>query len=89
MEVHSRNWNALAYGYISDIISAVDYAITEFLAHVCLDSRVRERLQLALYDGLCDRFKKGVEQVTFLLEVERKETPSTIADSFARELDDR
>ena len=89
MAIHSMNWNPLAYGYISDIITSVDYVIKEFLAHVCPDTRVRERLQLALYDGLCERFSKGIEQVTFLLDVERKELPSTIADSFARELDDR
>jgi hypothetical protein len=73
----SAKWDEYALGYISDIISLVHDFLLELLSAVCLDNRVREGLLSVLMEPITDRYRKAVDHVKFILEVERAGTPLT------------
>lgn len=67
----SAKWDDYALGYISDIISLVHDFLLELLAAVCPDNRVREGLLSVLMEPITDRYRKAINHVKFILEVER------------------
>ncbi len=85
----SVNWEALALGYVDDIVTIVHSFTVELLAVVCKDSRARQGLHSVLLDQLTDRYKKSIEHTKFLLAVERSGTPMTTNHYFADNLEKR
>lgn len=83
----SANWDILALGYISDIVSIVHSFTQELLHAICKDERVLRGLGDMLLDHLIERYKKGIEQTKFILCVERSGTPLTTNHYFTDNLE--
>ena len=83
----SANWNNLAIGYICDIVTLVHGAIKVIISHCCRNERVCQRLLSLLFEPLLERYKKAIDQVKFILEVERAGTPLTTNHYFADNLE--
>ena len=78
MKRQSCKWTDLAHGYVSDVIIMVHGFICKALSLACLDTRVCQSLQSVLMDRLLGRYQRAVDEVTFLLYVERTGTPMTL-----------
>lgn len=85
----SVNWEALALGYVEDVISLVHSFTVDLLAKICEDPRARQGLLSVLLDPLTDRYKKSIDHTRFLLTVERSGTPMTMNHYFADNLEKR
>ena len=85
----SANWEALALGYVEDIVSLVHSFTVNLLAKICKDPRARQGLHSVLLDPLTDRYKKSIDHAKFLLTVERSGTPMTMNHYFADNLEKR
>lgn len=85
----SVNWEALALGYVDDIISLVHTFTVDLLAKICKDPRARQGLHSVLLDQLIERYKKSIDHTKFLLVVERAGTPMTMNHYFAENLEKR
>ena len=85
----SANWEALALGYVDDIVSLVHKFTLDLLAKICKDPRARQGLHSVLLDQLTDRYKKSIDHTKFLLVVERSGTPMTMNHYFADNLEKR
>ena len=85
----SANWEALALGYVEDIVSLVHSFTVDLLAKICKDPRARQGLHTVLLDPLTDRYKKSIDHAKFLLTVERSGTPMTMNHYFADNLEKR
>ena len=85
----SANWEALALGYVDDIVSIVHKFTLDLLAKICKDPRARQGLHSVLLDQLTDRYKKSIDHTKFLLVVERSGTPMTMNHYFADNLEKR
>ena len=85
----SANWEALALGYVDDVVSLVHKFTLDLLAEICKDPRARQGLHSVLLDQLTDRYKKSIEHTKFLLVVERSGTPMTMNHYFADNLEKR
>ena len=85
----SANWEALALGYVDDIVSLVHKFNLDLLAKICKDPRARQGLHSVLLDQLTDRYKKSIDHTKFLLVVERSGTPMTMNHYFADNLEKR
>ncbi|KAJ6040681.1 uncharacterized protein N7446_004002 [Penicillium canescens] len=78
MKKQSLKWISLANGYISDTITIVHGYITNGLRQVCTDRKVFENLLAFLMDKLLERYQSAIDEVGFLLFVERSITPMTL-----------
>jgi hypothetical protein len=76
-------------GYISDAVTIVHHFISELLRLICPDERIRSKLSGVLIDTLLKRYKKAVDQVIFILQVERYEVPATQNDYSSDNLEKR
>lgn len=85
----SANWEALALGYVDDIVTLVHSFTVDLLAKICKDPRACHGLHSALLDHLTDRYKKSIDHTKFLLAVERSGTPMTMNHYFADNLEKR
>lgn len=85
----SVNWEALALGYVEDIVSLVHSFTVDLLAKICKDPRARQGLHSVLLDQLIERYKKSIDHTKFLLVVERSGTPMTTNHYFADNLEKR
>lgn len=85
----SANWQALALGYVYDIVSLVHSFTVDLLAKICKDPRARQGLQSVLLDQLIERYKKSIDHTKFLLNIERSGTPMTMNHYFADNLQKR
>lgn len=85
----SANWEALALGYVDDIVSLVHSFTVDLLANLCRDPRAGQGLHSVLLDQLTDRYKKSIDHTKFLLAVERSGTPMTMNHYFADNLEKR
>lgn len=83
----SAKWDALAMGYISDIVCLVHGFTTKLLSKICPDQRICRGLNSALLDELTKRYKASVDHTKFLLAVERSGTPLTTNHYFADNLE--
>ena len=70
----SVKWDNLAIGYICDIVTLVHGVIQRILSHCCRNERVKEWLGTLLIEPLLERYRKAINQVRFILEVERAGT---------------
>jgi hypothetical protein len=89
MRQQSRNWNALSVGYASDAVALVHTFIARMLKRLCSDERVCERLLSLLMDGLLEKYRKVLEQVDLLLQVELAMIPMTVNHYFNENLQKR
>ncbi|KAK6810758.1 hypothetical protein RU639_013520 [Aspergillus parasiticus] len=78
MKKQSSKWTSLANGYIGDVIAIVHGFILRALNLACPDARVCHNLLSILMDNLLARYKEAVNEVAFLLYVERSGTPTTL-----------
>ena len=85
----SANWEALALGYVDDIVSLMHSFTVDLLATICKDPRARQGLHSILLDQLIERYKKSIDHTKFLLAVERSGTPLTTNHYFAHNLEKR
>ena len=82
MKVQTTKWTTIALGYVSDIATIVHRFIERVLESICSEAQVKSELLSALMDGLTERYHKAIDQVRFLLEVERTGTPMTLNHYF-------
>ena len=87
MKKQSSNWDPIALGYVSDMVVITHRYITVLLESICPDGRVRSTLLSTLMDGLLERYHKAFDQVNFILQVERSETPLTLNHYFNENLE--
>lgn len=78
MKKQSMKWISFAHGYISDVITMVHGFILKALKSVCHDDRVCRNLLSVMMDSLLEKYKKAMEKVDFLLDIERTGTPMTL-----------
>ena len=83
----SLNWDALALGYVSDIVDIVHTFTMHLLALLCSDTRVLRGVTQVLHDDLQERYRKAMDHARFLLKVERDGTPMTTNHYFAENLE--
>ena len=83
----SANWDDLALGYISDVVSLVHGFNVDLLRSCCSDERVLVGLESVLSDHLIQRYNKAIQHVKFLLRTEREGTPLTANHYFADNLE--
>lgn len=83
----SANWNDLALGYVSDIVSVVHEFILALISAICEDARIQSALMSVLMDGLIERYRKSLEHAEFILHVEKLGTPLTENHYFADNLE--
>lgn len=85
----SVKWDHLALGYISDVIIIVHKYTFALLRDICGDERVQNGLISILAEDLETRYRKAIDQVKFILYVERDCTPLTANHYFAVTLEKR
>ena len=83
----SANWDDLALGYISDIVSIVHKFTLALISAICEDQRVQSALMSVLMDGLVERYRTSINHTKFILYVERLGTPLTTNHYFADNLE--
>ena len=83
----SANWDDLALGYVSDIVSLVHRFIYALISAICDDQRVQSALRSTLMDGLIDRYTKSIDHAKFVISVEKDDTPQTLNHYFADNLE--
>jgi hypothetical protein len=89
MKTQSSNWEAIALGYIKDVISMAHMFIKVLLGLVCPDRRVQDGLHAVLMDELFAKYQEALDHVRFLLHVERYGTPATLNHYFNDNLQKR
>ncbi|GME37743.1 Dynamin GTPAse [Neofusicoccum parvum] len=77
MKAQSHNWDDLAKGYISDVVTMTHAFIKTLLKVVCPEPNALQQLESLLMDDLMVRYKKAVDQVSFIMVVERFGVPTT------------
>jgi hypothetical protein len=82
MKVQSTKWTGISLGYISDVVAIVHRFIDQVLDSICPERLVKGELLSVLTDGLFERYSKAIDQVHFLLDVERTGTPMTLNHYF-------
>ena len=85
----SSDWEDIALGYISDVVTMAHEFTVDLLKHMRLGDRVRKGLLGVLRDSLVDRYEKAIGHTKFLLKTERKGTPITMNQYFAENLEAR
>ncbi|KAL9126918.1 MAG: hypothetical protein Q9217_004113 [Psora testacea] len=83
----STKWNALALGYISDVVCIVHGFTLGLLPVICKDARIQKGLKSVLLDRMIDKYKRSIEHANFILAVERAGTPLTTNHYFADNLE--
>ncbi|EKG09996.1 hypothetical protein MPH_12921 [Macrophomina phaseolina MS6] len=75
MKAQSKNWDSLAFGYISDIATMTHTFIRTLLELVCPEANTLQQLESILMDELAVRYKKAFDHVDFIQQVERFGVP--------------
>ena len=88
MKTQSARWEIFSQGYISDIISMAHSFIVDLLQKLCPGS-VARALMSVLMESLQAKYQNAIDQVHFLLRVERKGTPATLNQHFNNNLEKR
>jgi len=89
MRMQSIKWEAVAMGYIGDIITMVHNFIVDLLEHVCPEGSTRQELMVVLNERLTDQYISAIGTTNSLLQIECAETPSTLDEDFTTNLDNR
>ena len=82
MKKQSSKWTSISLGYVSDVIVIIHRFIATALGSICCDDTMKAPLLGMLSEGLLSRYRKAVQHVEFLLEVERNGTPMTMNHYF-------
>ena len=85
----SANWNNLALGYVSDIVTLVHTFVVALISAICDDKRVESALMSMLMDGLIGRYQKSIDHARFVISVETDGTPLTTNHYFTDNLEKR
>ncbi|KAK4695643.1 hypothetical protein P7C71_g2147, partial [Lecanoromycetidae sp. Uapishka_2] len=83
----SANWDALAMGYINDIVSLGHGYTTEVLSTISKNESIRRAISAVLLELLTERYKRGIDHAKMILAVERQGTPLTANHYFAENLE--
>jgi hypothetical protein len=67
----------MSQGYVSDIICVVHAYIARMLEQLCLDERVRAELVAYLHDRIMKGYHIALDNVDFIMNVERNMKPTT------------
>lgn len=86
-KMQSANWEELAMGYVSDIVSIVHNYTSALISAICEDQRVQSALMSVLMDGLIERYTKSLDHAKFIIYVEKDGTPQTLNHYFADNLE--
>ncbi|KAI1521359.1 hypothetical protein PtrSN001C_012268, partial [Pyrenophora tritici-repentis] len=78
----SAKWEMIAKQYLSKIILFVHRFILKALEVVCADTQVLQLVSSAIIVELCAKYKDGMNQATFLVNVERQLKPYTLNHYF-------
>ena len=89
MKTQSERWEGLALGYISDVINMAHTFITDLLHQICSDVHVRDGLMSVMMEELMAKYKSAIDNVRFLLHVERLGRPTTLNPAFHEKLEER
>lgn len=88
MKRQARKWEALAQGYVSDIVCIVHRFIVRLLEYLSAEySGVASRLSSVLLDELRGKYEAALRHVEFLLKVELEGIPATYNRDFRIELE--
>jgi hypothetical protein len=86
MKTQSSNWPAIAHDYIADVITMVHKFVLRALELACPEPKVRTRLLTVTMDDLLAKYSRALEQVDFLLRIERTGRPNTLNKRLAENL---
>jgi hypothetical protein len=70
MKKQSSNWSNISLGYVSDVIVLAHRFITTAIKAIVPDDSMAYSLFGILQDSLEHQYKRGIEQVDFLLHME-------------------
>ncbi|KAI1450198.1 P-loop containing nucleoside triphosphate hydrolase protein [Annulohypoxylon stygium] len=79
----SKKWKPITLSYMTQVISAIHHFIKNILLLICPDERVREELWNSyLLEELQKSYRRALDNVKLLLEVEHEEDPLTLNHYF-------
>lgn len=78
MKKQTAKWPMLSLGYISDIVTMVHTFIENVLDAICVDKKIAQNILALLMDDLSGRYRDAIQQIEFLLRIERQGTPMTL-----------
>ncbi|KAL4861090.1 hypothetical protein BDV12DRAFT_208373 [Aspergillus spectabilis] len=78
MKIQSSQWPAIAHGYIADVITMVHKFVLQALELACPELKVCTRLLTVIMDDLLAKYSRAIEQVDFLLRIERTGRPNSL-----------
>lgn len=67
-----------AHGFIADVITLVHKFVSRALELACPEQKVRTRLLTVIMVDLLAKYLRVIEQVDFLLRIERTGRPNTL-----------
>ncbi|KAL7627589.1 hypothetical protein AAE478_001782 [Parahypoxylon ruwenzoriense] len=83
----SKKWEPITMAYMAKVIIAVHRFIVEIFKVICPDSRVRDELwDVYLLEELQKSYRRAMDHVKFLLEIEREGAPLTLNHYFNENL---
>lgn len=89
MRKQAVKWETIAMGYINDVIVMIHKFIITLLEHICPDNTFRRELMIVLMEKLAVQYRKAIDHVTFLLQIECNEHPCTLNNYFNMTLQNR
>ena len=89
MKKQSSKWSSISLGYVSDIIVLVHRFITTAIRAIVPDELMAYSLFSILQDSLQHQYKRAIDQVDFLLQIELSGTPMTTNHYFNDNLEKR
>lgn len=87
MKTQSSRWPALAHGYVADMITMVHKFVLQALKLACPELKVRTTLLTVIMDDLLAKYSRVIDQVDFLLHIERMGRPNTLNKRLTENLD--
>ena len=89
MKLQSSKWAPIALGYVSDIVNFAHSFIRGLLQKIFSDKRICDGIMSVMMDTLLSKYRKAIETVRLLLDVERVEVPTTQNHYFNENLEKR
>lgn len=89
MKTQSSKWEAIALGYISDVVNMAHMFVLKLLELLCPNPRICDELMSVLHEELMTTYKKACDHAKFLLRVERTNVPVTLNHYFNENLEKR
>jgi hypothetical protein len=77
MKKHSSKWSSISLGYVSDVIVLVHRFITTAIRAIVPGNSMAYSLLYIVQDSLQLQYKRAIEQVDYLLQIELSGTPLT------------